>query len=116
MENQEELITIKTYYSDAEADFAKNILEANGIKTIVAGRTSMWAGGGASFSPELKVFKKDAEKALKILEEAKQPVEQKDRDIPMIKRKEFLSSFRAVMIFAGLLLLAILIFSWFINR
>ncbi len=87
MENQEKLVTIKTYYSDAEADFAKNILEQSGIKAMVAGRASMWAGGGASFSPELKVWKKDAEKSLKILEEAKQPAEQKDKNIPMIKRE-----------------------------
>ena len=115
MENQEELVTIKTYYSDAEADFAKNILEMNGIKAMVAGRTSTWAGGGASFSPELKVWKKDAEKALKILEEAKQPVGGNE-SVPMIKRKEFLSSLRMVMIFAILFSLVMFFISWIINR
>ena len=113
MEN-EEIVTIKTYYSDAEADFAKNILEQNGIKAMVAGRTSIWAGGGASFSPELKVFKKDAERAIKILEGSKQPVEQKDKDVPMIKR-EFSTTVK-VIFFIFLSIGVMLLISVFINR
>lgn len=116
MENPNDIITIKTYYSDAEAEFAKDILKANGIRAMVAGRTSMWIGSGVYSSPELRVKRKEAEKALKILEEARQPIKRKDKNIPMIKRKEFLSNFKAVMIFAVILLLVMIILSWLINR
>ncbi|MFA5743130.1 MAG: hypothetical protein WCX77_03405 [Candidatus Paceibacterota bacterium] len=67
MENPEEIITIKTYYSGAEAGFAKNILESNGIKCILFEKTPLWLGGGES---KLKVLRKDVEKSIKILEEA----------------------------------------------
>ena len=72
MENPEDIITVKTYYSEAEAGFAKNILESNKIKCILFEKTPLWMGGGES---KLKVLRKDAERAVKILEESEQPAD-----------------------------------------
>ena len=68
MEKPEDIITIKTYYSDAEAGLAKNLLESSGIKCVITDSTPGWLGGGES---KLKVKRKDVEIALKILEESK---------------------------------------------
>jgi len=69
MENPEDIITIKTYYSDAEASLAKGILESNGIKCMLFEKTPLWLGGGES---KLKVLRKDSERAIKLLEESDQ--------------------------------------------
>ena len=66
MENPEDIIAIKTYYSDIEAGLAKGVLGSNGIKCVIADSRPGWLGGGES---RLKVLRKDAERAIKMLEE-----------------------------------------------
>jgi hypothetical protein len=72
MENPEDIIAIKTYYSDTEAGLAKNFLGSSGIKCVIADSRPGWLGAGES---KLKVLRKDAERAIKILEESDQSTE-----------------------------------------
>jgi len=70
----EDLVCIKTYSQKEEAELAKNLLEASGIKAVVsiddAGGVNPalgWATGGA----RLMIKEKDKEKTSEILNESK---------------------------------------------
>ncbi|MFA5746691.1 MAG: hypothetical protein WC926_01275 [Candidatus Paceibacterota bacterium] len=71
MENPEDIITIKNYYSEMESSIAKSILESNGIKCTIVGKRSPWLGSSDS---ELKVLRRDTERAIKILDEYQQEI------------------------------------------
>ncbi len=68
------LITIARYANYIEAELARQMLEDNGIKSVVTGQnaSNMFMGVPAIAGPELQVLQSRSEKALKILEAEKE--------------------------------------------
>lgn len=74
---EDELVTIKSYSQSYEAEIARGLLESQGIWAVVADSHTIgmnWLYSDALGGVKLQVRRRDAEKALEILNEEIEPL------------------------------------------